>query len=370
LRAEDGGLWVDPKINDKVVRMAFDTGAEVSVLFPQTAESLGLRVTNWPAKRKVPRGKAACGTTEPCNLTLGKVTVNGTLAVVDLPAGISFRAGGLLAWSSLRTNIIRLYAANGKVELLEQLPKEVSSWMMIRLRAAASRILVLEIPGEVGRKMAVSVDTSNDRGLILSPQRWRAWKAAHRNRPKTLAAGFMPGAGLFVNEETWADRISFGPLALTDVAIMEANVTEIAAGSPDYQATMGLAALKQLDLIVDGGKGVAYLKPKETPLIPYRHNRIGSVFVPRDVQRDDELLARVLDASPAHQAGIQEGDVLLKIGSLDVTGWRTHPEVTPSRFWEQPAGTKVELTLRRGKTEYQTTVVLSDLIGPQARHRE
>jgi hypothetical protein len=59
---------------------------------------------------------------------------------------------------------------------------------------------------------------------------------------------------------------------------------------------------------------------------------------------------------------IRDGDVLLKIGVLNVTRWRTDPLILPlSRFWSQPAGTKHRLTLKRGDETYETTVTLEDL---------
>ncbi len=63
-------------------------------------------------------------------------------------------------------------------------------------------------------------------------------------------------------------------------------------------------------------------------------------------------MADVADESPAYEAGIRNDDVLLKIGELDATKWRTDPKVLPlSRFWNSPAGTKLELTLKRGDRE-------------------
>jgi HSP90 family molecular chaperone len=41
-----------------------------------------------------------------------------------------------------------------------------------------------------------------------------------------------------------------------------------------------------------------------------------------------------------------------------------------SRFWEQPAGTKVRLTLKRGAEEFQTEITLRDLIGPAVKQRD
>jgi PDZ domain len=231
--------------------------------------------------------------------------------------------------------------------------------------STSSAILAMEITNSHGEKEVIVVDTGDQSGISLNSREWREWTATHTNRLKTLTAYYTPGAGLQVREEVWAKEISFGRLILTDVSIHEASVDQVAIGSAKCRASFGLAALKRLDLIVDGKKGVAYLKPKKTPAGSYQHNRIGAVFVPADLEKSDDLIAQVLDGSPAFEAGIRNGDVLLRIEKYDITRWRTSSEgISPNQTFESAAGSKVNLTLKRGVKEYQTTVVLRDLIGP------
>jgi hypothetical protein len=37
------------------------------------------------------------------------------------------------------------------------------------------------------------------------------------------------------------------------------------------------------------------------------------------------------------------------------------------RFWQEPAGTKLKLTLKRGDKEYQAVVELRNILGPSGR---
>jgi S1-C subfamily serine protease len=177
----------------------------------------------------------------------------------------------------------------------------------------------------------------------------------------------MPGAGTVVTEEFWAKELTFGTLVLTDVPVMPANVAEQAMGAPGFEASLGLAALKRLDLVIDGSLGIAYLRPRNTAPAPYDHNRLGAVFAPRDMEGLD-LIAHVIDGSPAFEAGVRNGDVLLKVGDLDVTKWRTDPTVLPlSRFWEKPPGTRIVLLLKRGPQTIKATAVLRQILAPDAR---
>ncbi|MES1167502.1 MAG: PDZ domain-containing protein, partial [Pseudomonadota bacterium] len=115
---------------------------------------------------------------------------------------------------------------------------------------------------------------------------------------------------------------------------------------------------------IDGKAGVAYAHPRTDAPLAFKHNRLGAVFVPRSDQ-NDELVAHVVAGSPAAIADIRDEDVLLAIGRLDVTLWRTHPDILPFRkYWEEPAGTKVVLTLKRGQKILKVTATLKNLLGP------
>jgi len=79
-----------------------------------------------------------------------------------------------------------------------------------------------------------------------------------------------------------------------------------------------------------------------------------------------DLVAHVVRASPAYEAGIRNGDVLLKVGDLDVTKWRTDPKVLPlSRFWSMPSGMRLDLVLKRGNEVYKTHPLLRHILGPK-----
>ena len=58
----------------------------------------------------------------------------------------------------------------------------------------------------------------------------------------------------------------------------------------------------------------------------------------------------------------------MKVGELDLYKWRAQP--TPlvlERYWKRPAGTKLDLTLRRGKETIQVSPVLRDILKPAPR---
>jgi hypothetical protein len=360
--AEDR-IWLEGKINGQPVRLAFDTGAGGPVLFKQSAERLGLKFT--PPSKETPTvpNEVRIGNTEYCEFTLAGDTHKMWFAVVDIPDYVYFagQMDGVLGWGALGSDIYLIDASRSKMTALVVLPEQVKSWHQFRVQTNTD-VLILEIPGAASTN-TIFIDTGHNGGIGLAPDDWPAWKNQHPTQPLTLRAGYMPAAGVYVTEQAWADKISFGPLLLTDVPVSKAHATEIQYAS--VQATFGMAALKRMDLVVDGIKGIAYVNPKRQPAASYDHNRLGAVFVPANLESDCDLIAQVVAGGPAEKAGVRNGDVLLKVGDRDMTNWQTN-RVKPAAFWEQPSGTEHRLTLRRGQQTNEVTVKLENILGPGA----
>ena len=106
-----------------------------------------------------------------------------------------------------------------------------------------------------------------------------------------MNANFMWGPGITYSEELWAQEISLGTLNITEVPVTIAGADDLEIGGEDYEATMGLAALKRFDVIVDAIQGFAYLRPKKDKPLPYKHSRIGAAFVPPNAQSNRFRLA-------------------------------------------------------------------------------
>ncbi len=175
----------------------------------------------------------------------------------------------------------------------------------------------------------------------------------------------MPGTGIVAAEEAWARSLSLPGVTIEAVPLREANVTEagVAAPTPIY-ASLGLTALSRLQVIIDGPTQRAYLRLSLKPGWHYRSNRIGAVFVPEG-QTSDALIAHVFPRTPAADAGIRDGDILLKIGAVALANWRSHPELLPfSKYWQEPIGTTYDLTLARSGVTYSTKVTLRELLSP------
>ena len=358
----DDRILVKAEVNGRPVRMILDTGAEATALFRRTAKRLGLKIEDPPADLQAPSGSVKAGISEECMLSLGKAAVRTRLRIVDVPSYMELTEDGVLGWGELAGNVFHVLGEQRRVVISDKVPDEAANWLKCELQKDA-RILGIRIPTEDrDARTVVYIDTGSPSGVALGSQRWRQWSRLHRGAPATLAAFWTPAEGLLVRKELWASELHLGQLVIRNVPVMQCTKTDELF--KEHQATLGLFALSRLDMVVDGGNGHAYLRAIQKPTRPYNHNRLGAVFVPKDAESND-LVAHVVEGGPAHTAGIRQGDVLLKIGELDATKWRTDPKVLPlSRFWSRPAGTALTLVLRRAEREFDATVELRDILCP------
>lgn len=127
-----------------------------------------------------------------------------------------------------------------------------------------------------------------------------------------------------------------------------------ASGSIPPAASVGLAAFFNHDLFIDGPARKIHIGPANRDTVLPNYNRLGATFVP------GTMAAIVATGSPAAQADIQNGDVLIAIEGLAPGDYAARLAV--HSVWEQPAGTSITLTLDRGEKRISRRVVLRDFL--------
>jgi hypothetical protein len=359
-RADDR-IWIDGKINYQNVHFAFDTGASKTGIWRSVANRLNLKIQNPPANYVPIAGKTIAGKTEKCRLELlGNILQTGIM-VFDLPYDLQPDCDGVVGWTWLIEARYEMNARWGSLKAVSDSPNQAEGWLKCPIKTN-SDILRLEMPVRDSPPLIMEVDTGSERGICLNARLWQEWLAKSTNHAVTLDSYYFPSVGFVVCKEGWASELHEGALNLTKVPVAEASPMELSIGGPEQcDIIIGMAALRRLDFVVDGPNQVAFLRPTKqfTPSRSYNYNRLGAAFVPRDAKSDD-IVAAVLERTPAYEAGLRNGDVLLKIDGLEVEGWRTNTSVL-ARIWA-PVGTQLELTLRRNAETFKTKVKLRDIV--------
>jgi predicted metalloprotease with PDZ domain len=234
------------------------------------------------------------------------------------------------------------------------------NWIRLRVhRTPGVRSLVLELPSSRGSDPdLLLIDTGAENGVSLSEKRWREWTQSQpANSPATIE-GYQNLQEKVVGEEYLARTLKLDDFVLYNVPVVKAAPLVALGLGPRYAATLGLEALKQVDLVIDCEHGLAYVS-SYAERGPWNYNRLGAVFFPADDQ-DHRLVARVSAQGPAALAGIHLGDELVKVNDLDLAALSAKG-IPADSYWRKPAGTKLVLTLRRGGTMFSVTVVLQEI---------
>lgn len=349
---------VHAQINGQPATLAFDTGAETLFLFKPAAERLGLELPEIPSDILRKDGKFPVVDTKPYDVSLFDKTGKMSLPVADF--SVQSDVDGCIGWPLFKNSIFQIDVASRTIRSLVEVPAEARQWIALRIHRS-SDVLCLELP-KPSKPGVILIDTGSFTGVALNRDRWRDWTNANPHAAKTLLGYYMGGAGTVVGEEMWAESLSIGPMLVNNVAVHLASASESNAGSWRFpcQATLGLAALQRLDVIVDGPSGIVYLRPRQGPVVPYAHNRAGVIFTlqPRQKNKPATLGARIVEGGPADKAGIQNGDILLQFNGQTITNANNGPTFFT---YTQPVGTKLNFTLKRGNNEFDTVVVLEDL---------
>jgi hypothetical protein len=360
--AENDRIWIEATINDKPARFVLDTGSpKFYTLYRKSAERLGIAVTNF-SSNSISTNDVWAGYTGINDLKIGDSSLSTWFWVLDSPMDSTRLTGdGIIGWPTLTNCVAMIDAKAGMAVRFQSVPVDTNGWIRLPIETGADYLRLIVRKSDGSRAVLV-VDSGADLGVKLNSKLWKEWKSSHTNPPTTLMANFNFSEGMVTSEEDWAKQISFGPLTLTEVPVMQASSIDLELGGTNFEATLGLAALKRLDLIVDAMNGVAYLRPKTEKAPRHKQSRTGMTFTTPDL-KSSEWIARVITGSPAYNVGIRDGDMLLKVNGTKIESFDELSRMA-EQVSEQPSGTAVDLTLKRGEKVFETKIVLRDISEP------
>jgi hypothetical protein len=351
-------IFAEPAtLNGASVKLAFDTGSAKNYLLPDTAERLGaiLNVTPLESAHAPP-----CSGTARCALKLsaGPGARSNELFFVLSPLYSVPPNGedGYIGWSFLQKTVFSIDAVARQITFLQALPKVSKDWLKLRLHSNGS-VLYADSPNSKG---VVLFDTGDPHGACLRSREWKAWRRVNPRAPSTVLAESYMDTEQAAVIESWAHQLAIGPLTITETPVTTWDASlDIDSNVQDVVACLGMAAMRRLKIMVDGPNGLIYIRQRITPKVAYEHNRAGVTFT--SVTAIPGLWARVLPGTPAYEAGIREGDRLVKLDGVDVGDGSGLGDLN---FEERSANPNVKLIVERFGIQHEIQFVLRDLLGP------
>ncbi len=311
-RADDIRLRIDCKINGKHTNFILDTGASATFISRDAAERLGLKIKPRPKNAPVPPGEIPTDLTEECTVELhGDKPLMRTFQVADLDHMlVTQKIDGVISWRDLGDSALGIDAARSKFAPVP-LPQDIARWTKWKMTPGEDLLIVERTDG--GKTTRIGIDTGDPRGIRLTSEKWKEWRAGHTNLPVTVLSEWSPAGSDQDHEQCRAPKFEVGKLSIPDVPV----TAEDSMDSLSYKgcdAVLGLFALTRLYLVIDYKDKTVYTTPAGGPA-PNAATTASVRFF--ESSPDGPYASHVLKGGPAWEAGVRNGDVLLKINGSD-----------------------------------------------------
>jgi lipoprotein NlpI len=255
-------------VNGQPVRMVLDTGAASTVIHSIAANRLGLRFAQ--PKKGIAAGEfeVVAGMSEPANVAKNGQSISVRIPVVIVRNTLDNGVDGVIGWPEVRNNVMAFDPANRIVHLAEHIPDGEDGWLKFKIHPHDTLLLETTLPD--GNAGILLVDTGAPQSVQLPKEKWEDLRAAHPDAPVKTAKYSNWSIGNFTTQSMLLDALQIGPLRLKRISVETMAPAELAwlhrsAPQAEILGVLGLGALNQIDLVVDGKKGSAWLRPKTKP---------------------------------------------------------------------------------------------------------
>jgi hypothetical protein len=351
--AAEERLLTEGRIKGQPVMFMLDTGASLPLLLTPPAAARLAITADVPPPAGVEGAHILAGFSKPVPIGLPPAFEPETVALGILapdPQSLEWDVDAVIGWPAFMGNML-LYKPGQRTVFGTRLEVDKGGWPSFPILDA--NVLIFDAGGE--RPLPVMIDTGWSGGIMLPPTLWQAWRKQNPSLRHTLITHYSPAFGLVVLEQYLAERIAIGGAVFTNVLVSEAPPSE-ARGNRASEAVLGLAAFANHALLVDTIGKKVHIRPSGGQGRRPPYNRLGATFLP------GTMAARVAPGGPAAGVDIDDGDILLKIDGISPGEYAAR--LREHNVWEQPAGTSVQLTLRRGDAEIERRAVLQDYLAP------
>lgn len=357
-------IFIDVMVNGKGPFLFFvDTGGH-NILTPSTAAALGLKPEGATISGGSGEKTQISGYTKVRTLAMGAATMSDqTVLILDMsPVAVEgFQPGGMVGFEMLQRFVVRIdYGAN-TITLIDPErfdPSDAGTSIPFHFYDHMP-----QVTGHfAGIPARFDIDTGSRSGVTLAAPYVQTHRLRERFRKSIVATDGWGVGGPARSQVARASSLEMSGITVPDV-VAGLNLQHKGVFSDaNFDGNVGSGFLKRFVVTFDYGHRVMYLKPLARPGADTGSFDRSGMWI--NLDGDGYAVMDVARGSPAAKAGLAVGDVVTRIDG------RGPPELSLAYARQllriTPAGTQMEITVRRGKATRKVKLVLRDLIPAHA----
>ena len=348
--------WVD---GQGPLLFIVDTGGE-NILVPSTAKALGIKTEGAMAGTGVGNKAVRVGLAKVKSLKVGKADFeNHVVYVMDfIPndvEGVDIK--GMLGFTVFKRFITRIDYGKHEITLIEPDhfdPKDAGTPIPFVFNGDLPEVegTFDGIPGKY------DIDTGSRASLTLTGPFAKQHDLRAAN-PKGVVA--VDGWGVGGSSRSYVMRggaLTIGPMKIPGVVTALSLQKKGSFASPAYQGNIGGGVLKRFVVTFDYANHVMYLKPLPQPVADLDTYDRSGMWI--NAVKDGMEVMDVTVNGPAAQAGIETGDLIIKVNGKPATSIPVYELRRMLR--DEAPGTVVHFSIERGGQMREIAVTLRDQI--------
>ena len=361
IRIINNHIYGEAKVNGKgPFVFIFDTGGS-DLVTPPLAWQLGLKPEGNLAGTGAGESVMETGFVNGQELSVGNATLKNQQFLVMPLDKLGDIEGmplpGMVGYEAFRRFVTRIDYGAATLTLIDPAkfdPKDAGTPVKFTFNGH-----IPEVPGTIeGIPAKFDIDTGARSELTITKPFAKA-NALRASHPKGVDAvdGWGTG-GPSTGYVTRIRDVTIGEVKIGPVVGTLADQSKGAFAGADYSANVGGGILKRFVVTFDYGKQVMYLKPLPGPVADTGSFDRAGLWLNRS--GIGLRVASITKGAPANQAGLKEGDLVIAVDG------RAASEIVLAdlrqRLRNNPPGTVVIFTVKRGSAHIDVKVTLRDLI--------